>query len=107
MSRASVSSSLCSSGMIISAPPVSANTEKQKESKMREILSSADGSEMAYVFLINYYLKETLISSHLPQDQESCWQYMYIFLCLAQHTLHVLALGERERVFQGVKSVKM
>lgn len=46
--------------MITSAPQVSANTEKQKESKMREIPSSADGSEMACVFLMNYTdFKET------------------------------------------------
>lgn len=62
--------------MIISAPQVSANTEKQKESKMREIPSSADGSEMTCTVLMHLVrytdLKETLISSHLPQDQEAC-----------------------------------
>lgn len=91
--------------MITSAPQVSANTEKQKESEMRETPSSADGLEMACIVVMHLvHLKETLTSSHLPQDQEACWYHTYAFLCLAQHTL---LLGERECVLQGVKNVKM
>lgn len=41
----------------------------------------------------NTDLEETLISSHLPQDQKACW--------------HILLLGEREFVLQGVENVKM
>lgn len=74
---------------------------------MREIPSSADGSEMAGIVLMHSVhcadLKETLVSSHLPQEQEPA-DNIYVFLCLAQHTL---LLGERECVLQGVKSVKM
>lgn len=72
--------------MILLALQVSANTEKQKESKSREILSSADGLEMACIVLMhlihNIDLEETLISSYLPQDQKACW--------------HTALLGERE-----------